>query len=70
MADLLSKFEDGLQDVYTEVVRLVKESATLDAVNGSVLAQRLLPFLDRQLVKQTVMTSVYGVTMLGQSCSI
>ena len=63
----LIKLGHHLQDVYSEVARLVKQSAKLDAVNGSILAQKLLPFLDRSLVKQTVMTSVYGVTMLGQS---
>ena len=57
----------AMQDVYSEVARLVKQSAKLDAVNGSAIAQKLLPYLDRSLVKQTVMTSVYGVTMLGES---
>lgn len=51
--------------MYSEVARLVKQSAMLDAVNGSELAQELLPDFDRKLVKQTVMTSVYGVTLLG-----
>lgn len=29
------------------------------------IAQLLLPMIDRKLVKQTVMTSVYGVTYIG-----
>lgn len=61
-----SKLAKCLQDVYSEVARLVKQSAKLDAVNGSEIAQKLLPYFDRSLVKQTVMTSVYGVTMLGE----
>ena len=52
--------------MYTEVANLVKEAAAKDAANGNDVAARLLPHFDRSLVKQTVMTSVYGVTMIGK----
>lgn len=58
-----------LQDVYSEVAGLVKEEASKEAAEGNAVAARLLPQVDRRLVKQTVMTSVYGVTMLGRSFS-
>lgn len=32
---------------------------------GRDMALVLLPYVDRKLVKQTVMTSVYGVTFIG-----
>lgn len=44
----------------------MKESAAQDAASGMERAVELLNQFDRSLVKQTVMTSVYGVTLLGK----
>lgn len=56
---------DRHQDVYTEVANLVRQRATKDAAAGNQWAPPLLDVLNRKLVKQTVMTSVYGVTFIG-----
>lgn len=70
---------DVPQDVYSGVMGLVKEhvikeaagaflessGALEQAVKRQALAKKLVPFVDRKLVKQTVMTSVYGVTFVG-----
>jgi len=67
------------QDVYSGVMELVKEQVIKEAQGktpvGSrepeklaadrLLAEKLVPFINRKTVKQTVMTSVYGVTFVG-----
>ena len=53
------------QDVYTEVAEIVRRRVAEDVVNGVPLSSEVLGEIDRKLVKQTVMTSVYGVTMSG-----
>lgn len=53
------------QDVYTGIARIVAQKVEQDARDGSEVAQKLLGNVDRKLVKQTVMTSVYGVTFIG-----
>ena len=53
------------QDVYTGVAQEVQRITEQDAENGVLVAQALLGNVDRKLVKQTVMTSVYGVTCVG-----
>lgn len=53
------------QDVYTEVADIVRRSTAEDAAAGSLMATEVLGEIDRKLVKQTVMTSVYGVTISG-----
>jgi len=60
------------QDVYTEISRMVKDKVELDAKKGNPEAQTLLAStaIDRKLVKQTVMTSVYGVTFVGARSQI
>ena len=60
------------QDVYTEISRLVKQRVQSDAAAGVPEAQTLLSSteVDRKLVKQTVMTSVYGVTFVGARAQI
>ncbi|KAL4525788.1 hypothetical protein Ndes2526B_g09281 [Nannochloris sp. 'desiccata'] len=60
------------QDVYTEISRMVKEQVDRDAAAGVPEAQTLLAStaVDRKLVKQTVMTSVYGVTFVGARAQI
>lgn len=47
------------------VAELVRAQATADAATGDPRAIFILPHIDRKLVKQTVMTSVYGVTFIG-----
>eukprot|EP00173_Palmaria_palmata_P005218 Plantae.Rhodophyta-Palmaria_palmata.ctg8798.p1 GENE.Plantae.Rhodophyta-Palmaria_palmata.ctg8798~~Plantae.Rhodophyta-Palmaria_palmata.ctg8798.p1 ORF type:complete len:346 (+),score=55.96 Plantae.Rhodophyta-Palmaria_palmata.ctg8798:118-1038(+) len=56
---------DRPQDVYTGVAELVQKRVLDEAAAGNVHAQRLVGRVDRKLVKQTVMTSVYGVTLVG-----
>eukprot|EP00658_Telonema_sp_P-2_P021839 TRINITY_DN18707_c0_g1_i4.p1 TRINITY_DN18707_c0_g1~~TRINITY_DN18707_c0_g1_i4.p1 ORF type:complete len:933 (-),score=210.96 TRINITY_DN18707_c0_g1_i4:130-2928(-) len=67
------------QDVYSGVMELVKQEV-IQIAGGKytragggteqqqfeqMLSKKLIPFVDRKLVKQTVMTSVYGVTFVG-----
>ncbi|OCT44392.1 DNA-directed RNA polymerase, mitochondrial [Cladophialophora carrionii] len=52
-------------DVYTGVCELVKAEIKEDAANGDELAKALDGRVTRKVVKQTVMTNVYGVTFLG-----
>ncbi|RMZ76341.1 hypothetical protein DV738_g4985, partial [Chaetothyriales sp. CBS 135597] len=52
-------------DVYTGVAELVKAEIVRDAENGDELAKLLVGKVTRKIVKQTVMTNVYGVTFLG-----
>ena len=53
------------QDVYSEVARVVEGFVERDAARGLPEAIALQGMVDRKLVKQSVMTSVYGVTTLG-----
>lgn len=52
-------------DVYSGVAELVKAEIKEDAAQGDGLAQELVGKITRKIVKQTVMTNVYGVTFLG-----
>ncbi len=54
-----------MQDVYSAVAQEVQHIAEADAEKGLLEAQALLGNINRKLVKQTVMTSVYGVTNVG-----
>ena len=54
-----------LQDVYTEIAQLVQKQVGMDEARGIPEATVLRDNVDRKLVKQTVMTSVYGVTFVG-----
>jgi DNA-directed RNA polymerase, mitochondrial len=56
---------DRPADVYTGVAELVKAEIKEDAAQGDELAQALVGKVSRKIVKQTVMTNVYGVTFLG-----
>ncbi|XP_019393958.1 PREDICTED: DNA-directed RNA polymerase, mitochondrial, partial [Crocodylus porosus] len=56
---------DEPQDVYTTVAKQVEELRQQDAEEGVHIAQLLEGFIKRKLVKQTVMTIVYGVTRYG-----
>ena len=44
---------------------MVKAEITNDAAHGNALAQMLDGRVTRKVVKQTVMTNVYGVTFIG-----
>ncbi|KAM6039800.1 DNA-directed RNA polymerase, mitochondrial isoform 2-T2 [Theristicus caerulescens] len=53
------------QDVYSAVAQQVEEFRKKDAEQGVKVAQVLQGFVSRKVVKQTVMTVVYGVTRYG-----
>ena len=53
------------QDVYSEVAAVVARIVEEDAAADVKEAIALRGVIDRKLVKQTVMTSVYGVTQQG-----
>lgn len=53
------------QDVYSRVVDIVEKMRKKDAANGVKVAERLEGFIERKVIKQTVMTTVYGVTRYG-----
>ncbi|NWI89744.1 RPOM protein, partial [Pitta sordida] len=53
------------QDVYSAVAQQVEEFRRKDAEQGLRIAQVLQGFISRKVVKQTVMTVVYGVTRYG-----
>ena len=52
-------------DIYTAVSKKVQEKVNADAAAGHRIATQLVEKIKRKVVKQTVMTSVYGVTFLG-----
>lgn len=56
---------DRPADVYSAVADLVKESIAEDLERGNVYAKALTGKITRKVVKQTVMTNVYGVTYAG-----
>ncbi|XP_057697349.1 DNA-directed RNA polymerase, mitochondrial [Corythoichthys intestinalis] len=56
---------DVPQDVYSVVAQQVEEFRARDAECGLKIAQVLEGFINRKVVKQTVMTVVYGVTRYG-----
>lgn len=58
------------QDVYSGVAEMVRDKLEIDAKAGDDMAIRLLPLISRKVVKQTVMTNVYGVTFMGAKAQI
>eukprot|EP00879_Flechtneria_rotunda_P015059 GHRR01015736.1.p1 GENE.GHRR01015736.1~~GHRR01015736.1.p1 ORF type:complete len:667 (+),score=263.20 GHRR01015736.1:70-2001(+) len=58
------------QDVYKGVAEIVACRAAADAAANKPEAMRCVSLIDRKLVKQTVMTSVYGVTPIGARAQI
>ncbi|MCH0629238.1 hypothetical protein JNB11_04595 [Kocuria palustris] len=52
-------------DVYSAVLDIVKDKVAEDCRRNHPLAQLAQPILSRKLIKQTVMTTVYGVTEYG-----
>lgn len=57
-------------DVYTHVANSVLKSVLKDKEQGVLEAELTLPIISRKIVKQTVMTSVYGVTYVGARAQI
>ncbi|PYI26736.1 mitochondrial DNA-directed RNA polymerase [Aspergillus indologenus CBS 114.80] len=56
---------DRPSDVYTGVADFVKRTVAQDAADGNPTAKFLEGRITRKIVKQTVMTNVYGVTFMG-----
>ncbi|XP_073034567.1 DNA-directed RNA polymerase 3, chloroplastic-like [Primulina eburnea] len=63
--------KDKPSDVYSEIAERVHDIMKRDSIKdpgtdpNALLAKLLIGQVDRKLVKQTVMTSVYGVTYVG-----
>jgi DNA-directed RNA polymerase len=58
------------QDVYSDVASLVEQARQKDEENGVQVAKELRNFIKRKVIKQTVMTTVYGVTKYGARLQI
>ncbi|KAL0275039.1 UNVERIFIED_CONTAM: hypothetical protein PYX00_003026 [Menopon gallinae] len=58
------------QDVYGVVVGIVEKLRQNDAKRGLEIAKKLEGFVTRKVIKQTVMTTVYGVTKYGATLQI
>ncbi len=56
---------DRPQDVYSGVCEFVIKRVEAEAKKGDEIAKLLVGKVNRKIVKQTVMTSVYGVTLTG-----
>ncbi|KAK0119735.1 DNA-directed RNA polymerase [Cadophora gregata] len=61
---------DRPADVYSAVADLVKASIAEDAANGNEKGLLLQDKISRKVVKQTVMTNVYGVTFIGAKAQV
>ncbi|KAF7903357.1 uncharacterized protein EAF01_006406 [Botrytis porri] len=61
---------DRPADVYTAVADLVKESIAKDLLADHPKAKVLSGKITRKVVKQTVMTNVYGVTFIGAKAQV
>ncbi|XP_011140975.1 DNA-directed RNA polymerase, mitochondrial isoform X2 [Harpegnathos saltator] len=61
---------DTPQDVYSVVVGMVEEFRKKDAENGVEIAKVLEGHISRKVIKQTIMTTVYGVTKFGAKLQI
>ncbi|PWA01722.1 hypothetical protein BB558_002162 [Smittium angustum] len=53
------------QDVYSAILRIVEKEVENDFNQGVREATMLRGYLKRKIIKQTVMTNVYGVTIIG-----
>lgn len=58
------------QDVYANIADHVEEMRKSDAANGIKIAIGLEGVIKRKIIKQTVMTTVYGVTAYGAKFQI
>jgi len=61
---------DRPQDVYSGVAQLVSADMERLAAEGNDIAKSLVGKISRKIVKQTVMTNVYGVTFVGAKAQI
>lgn len=61
---------DRPQDVYSRVLNIVQGYVDADAKKGNQTAILLQDKLVRKVIKQTVMTNVYGVTFVGARAQI
>ncbi|XP_058805084.1 DNA-directed RNA polymerase, mitochondrial isoform X3 [Phymastichus coffea] len=61
---------DSPQDVYSSVAAMVDDMRRKDAAEGNQVAKILDGFIRRKVIKQTVMTTVYGVTWFGAKLQI
>ncbi|CDK24202.1 unnamed protein product [Kuraishia capsulata CBS 1993] len=61
---------DRPKDIYTHVAHQVTERLKKEAAEGDEVANILKDLIARKVVKQTVMTNVYGVTYMGASQQI
>lgn len=61
---------DVPQDVYSGIAQLVEQARLHDDENGVPIAKVLRNFIKRKVIKQTVMTTVYGVTRYGARLQI
>ncbi|KAF9178895.1 DNA-directed RNA polymerase [Haplosporangium sp. Z 767] len=61
---------DSPQDVYSGVAQAVERMLEKQAAAGVESAQILVGKMTRKIVKQTVMTNVYGVTFIGARAQI
>ncbi|KYN05175.1 DNA-directed RNA polymerase, mitochondrial [Cyphomyrmex costatus] len=61
---------DRPQDVYSVVASMVDEYRKIDAEAGNKIAIALEGHVSRKVMKQTVMTTVYGVTKFGARLQI
>ncbi|KAI1168294.1 DNA-directed RNA polymerase [Nemania serpens] len=61
---------DRPADVYSAVADLVKAEIAEDLTAGSFLAKAVDGKITRKVVKQTVMTNVYGVTFVGAKAQV
>ena len=57
-------------DIYTAVAEMVQQDVAKDAASGNEVAQLLNGKIKRKVVKQTVMTNVYGVTFAGAKLQV
>lgn len=58
------------QDVYSGIAALVEQAREADDMKGVDVAKILNGFVRRKVIKQTVMTTVYGVTRYGARLQI
>ncbi|KAL1587965.1 hypothetical protein WHR41_03139 [Cladosporium halotolerans] len=61
---------DRPADIYTAVANAVKEEVECDAAAGDPVAKMLQGNISRKVVKQPVMTNVYGVTFFGARAQV
>nr|XP_033340875.1 uncharacterized protein LOC117228901 [Megalopta genalis] len=61
---------DVPRDVYTTVADMIEKNRITDTLNNVNIAKLLNGFVKRKVIKQTVMTTVYGVTKYGAKLQI